>query len=68
MYMLGLKIVASRFGRKWTRFLVYTIAAICGGLAEAYYGLSDEIRQEVLSFLDNRLLEIVVEFENTYPK
>ena len=48
--------------------MVYTIAAICGGLAEAYYGLSDEIRQEVLSFLDNRLLEIVVEFENTYPK
>ena len=45
-----------------------TIAAICGGLAEAYYGLSDEIRQEALSFLDNRLLEIVVEFENTYPK
>ncbi|WP_311486138.1 ADP-ribosylation/crystallin J1 [uncultured Streptococcus sp.] len=47
---------------------MYTIAAICGGLAEAYYGFSDEIRQEVLSFLDNRLLEIVVEFENTYPK
>ena len=45
-----------------------TIAAICGGLAEAYYGLSDEIRQATLSFLDNRLLEIVVEFENTYPK
>lgn len=45
-----------------------TIAAICGGLAEAYYGIPDSIRQEALSFLDERLLEIVVEFENTYPK
>ena len=48
--------------------MVYPISAICGGIAEAYYGFSDEIRQEALSFLDNRLLEIVVEFENTYPK
>ena len=45
-----------------------TIAAICGGLAEAYYGIPDSIRQEALSFLDERLLEIVVEFENIYPK
>ena len=47
---------------------MYTIVVICGELAADYYGLSDEIRQEALSFLDNRLLEIVVEFENTYPK
>ena len=48
--------------------MVYPIVAILRGLAEAYYDLSDEIGQEALSFLDNRLLEIVVEFENTYPK
>lgn len=48
--------------------MVYPISAICGGIAEAYYGFFDEIRQEALSFLDNRLLKIVVEFENTYPK
>lgn len=47
---------------------MYVISAICGEIAEAYYGLSDEIGQATLSFLDNRLLEIVVEFENTYPK
>ena len=45
-----------------------TIAAICGGIAEAYYGIPEDIRQEALSFLDDRLLEIVVDFENTYPQ
>ncbi|ORO52386.1 ADP-ribosylglycohydrolase [Streptococcus oralis subsp. oralis] len=45
-----------------------TIAAICGGIAEAYYGIPEDIRQEALPFLDDRLLEIVVDFENTYPQ
>ena len=45
-----------------------TIAAICGGIAEAYYGIPEDIRQEALTFLDDRLLEIVVDFENTYPQ
>ena len=33
-----------------------------------YDGSSDEIRQGGLSFLDERLFEIVVNFENTYPQ
>lgn len=45
-----------------------TIATICGGIAEAYYGIPEDIRQEALTFLDDRLLEIVVDFENTYPQ
>ena len=33
-----------------------------------YDGSSDEIRQEGLSFLDERLFENVVDFENTYSQ
>ena len=44
-----------------------TLAAICGGVAEAYYGVPAEIRKHVLTFLDKQLLKIVVDFENKYP-
>ncbi len=44
-----------------------TLAAICGGVAEAYYGVPSEIRKHVLTFLDKRLLKILVTFENKYP-
>lgn len=44
-----------------------TIAAIAGGIAEAYYGVPTSIRKHVLTFLDERLLGILVEFENLYP-
>jgi len=44
-----------------------TIAAITGGIAEAYYGIPTEIRKQALTFLDERLLKILVEFENNYP-
>ena len=43
-----------------------TIAAITGGIAEAYYGIPSEIRKHELTFLDERLLAILVEFENKY--
>lgn len=41
---------------------------ICGVLAETYDGSSDVIRQGALSFLDERLLENVVGFENSYSQ
>lgn len=41
-----------------------TLAAITGGIAEAYYGIPSEIRKHELTFLDERLLAILVEFEN----
>ena len=44
-----------------------TIAAITGAIAEAYYGVPTDIRKHALTFLDERLLNILVEFENIYP-
>ena len=44
-----------------------TLAAITGGIAEAYYGIPTALRKHALTFLDERLLAILVEFENHYP-
>ncbi|MCM1236922.1 MAG: N-6 DNA methylase, partial [Ruminococcus flavefaciens] len=44
-----------------------TLAAITGAVAEAYYGIPTDIRKHALTFLDERLLAILVEFENRYP-
>lgn len=44
-----------------------TVAAICGGVAGAYYGISNDLREKVLPYLDDRLLAILEEFENKYP-
>ncbi|MDR3239849.1 MAG: ADP-ribosylglycohydrolase family protein [Clostridiales bacterium] len=44
-----------------------TLAAITGGIAEAYYGVPNEIRKHALTFLDERLLKILIDFENVYP-
>jgi type I restriction enzyme M protein len=44
-----------------------TLAAITGGVAEAYYGVPTQIRKHALTFLDERLLNILLEFENIYP-
>ncbi len=41
-----------------------TIAAIAGGVAEAYYGIPDEIRLRTLTFLDARQLAILYAFES----
>lgn len=43
-----------------------TLAAITGGIAEAYYGIPSEIRKHELTFLDERQLAILIEFENKY--
>lgn len=43
-----------------------TLAAITGGIAEAYYGIPTDIREKTLTFLDERLLGILLEFENKY--
>ncbi len=44
-----------------------TLAAICGGVAEAYYGVPAEIRKHALTFLDKQLLQILTAFENKFP-
>ena len=42
-----------------------TIAAITGGMAEAYYGVPEEIRQQAFEFLDADLSGILLEFEKS---
>ena len=44
-----------------------TIAAICGGLAQAYYGIPAPIRNQAMAYLDDCLVEIVDTFESAYP-
>ncbi len=43
-----------------------TIAAIAGGMAEAYYGIPSAIREQALMFLDEDLAGIVHSFEDRY--
>lgn len=44
-----------------------TLAAICGGVAEAYYGIPTNIRKQALTFLDQKLMQLLNLFENKYP-
>lgn len=44
-----------------------TLAAITGAIAEAYYGVPTNIRKHAMTFLDQRLLKILLDFEGKYP-
>lgn len=41
-----------------------TIAAITGGIAEAYYGVPNDLRNSALHYLDDRLIKILTDFED----
>lgn len=43
-----------------------TIAAITGSIAEAYYGIPDDIKEKTRTYLDERLLKLLDEFEQRY--
>ena len=45
-----------------------TIAAMAGGIAEAYYGIPENIRKNALTFLDERRQGILDAFEEKYGK
>ncbi len=45
-----------------------TTGAICGAIAEAYWGVDDALRNEIFRFLDNDEKRVVLEFEKRYPK
>ncbi|MBO2528215.1 MAG: ADP-ribosylglycohydrolase [Clostridiales bacterium] len=45
-----------------------TIAAIAGGIAEAYYGIPEHIWEKAQEYLDDCLLDIVNKFEGRYAK
>ena len=44
-----------------------TIAAIAGGVAEAYYGVPGTIRERAVAYLTDDLRAILVQFEGRYP-
>ena len=43
-----------------------TIAAIAGGIAEAYYGIPDDIRKYALTFLDSKQIKTLKKFESKF--
>ena len=43
-----------------------TLAAITGAVAEAYYGIPDDLKETALSYLDDRLLDITERFTEKY--
>lgn len=43
-----------------------TMACIAGSIAEAYYGISKQIKNKIYKYLDRELLVIVNAFENKY--
>ena len=43
-----------------------TIACIAGGIAQAYYGVPNEIREQALARLDDRLRGVLEEFEGRF--
>ncbi|MDO4572189.1 MAG: ADP-ribosylglycohydrolase family protein [Clostridia bacterium] len=45
-----------------------TLAAITGGVAEAYYGIPDGFAMTALSYLDDDLIRIAIAFEKRYPR
>ena len=44
-----------------------TLAAITGSIAQAYYGVPEDIRQQALKYLDQDLLTILYAFERQFP-
>ena len=43
-----------------------TTAAICGAVAQGFYGMNEEQMNKAFSYLDDRLLSIVLNFKNKY--
>ena len=44
-----------------------TIAAMAGAVAEAYYGVPDDLVKSALQYMDEYQLEILINFEERYP-
>ena len=43
-----------------------TLAAITGSIAEAYYGIPEEIEQKALSYLTEEFKAVVRKFQQTF--
>lgn len=44
-----------------------TLAAITGGVAECFYGIPQQLREQGKSYLSKQLLDVLLEFEAKYP-
>lgn len=44
-----------------------TIASITGAIAGAYYGIPIELKKHAITYLDEDLVKIFIEFDNKYP-
>ena len=44
-----------------------TIAAMAGSIGEAFYGIPGSLRAEALTYFEDDLLQILLEFEERYP-
>lgn len=45
-----------------------TLAAITGGIAQAYYGVPGDLHDQAVSYLDPSLFDILQRFETRYPQ
>lgn len=45
-----------------------TVGAICGSIAGAFYGVPNDLREKVLSYMDARQTEILHQFEELFMK
>jgi type I restriction enzyme M protein len=45
-----------------------TLAAITGSIAQAYYGIPEDILEQALTYLDETLLKILLDFEGIYQE
>jgi type I restriction enzyme M protein len=45
-----------------------TMAAIAGGIAEAYWGVPREIEERVVGILDGQLRRVLEEFGGRFPR
>ena len=45
-----------------------TLAAMAGSMAEAYFGVPVELKGKALSYLDERLADILIDFEQKYQQ
>lgn len=43
-----------------------TIAAMTGSLAEAYYGVPQDLREKALAYLEPEMIEVITKFEEKY--
>jgi ADP-ribosylglycohydrolase len=45
-----------------------TIAAVVGGIAEAYYGVPEDLREKAMEYLTEEMKEVIMKFEDRYGK